>query len=112
MYSTAWGRFPQPDPIGYAGGSNLYVYADNDPLNLTDPSGNCPACIGAISSVAIGYGIATLTGQSYTWQRALTDAALGAVGVGLLNKLNQVVQLAKFSDAISASQILTATGNT
>lgn len=37
MYSTAWGRFNQPDAIGYAGGSHLYRYVANDPLNLTDP---------------------------------------------------------------------------
>jgi len=47
MYSTAWGRFLQTDPIGYAGGANLYAYAANSPLNLTDRSGNygdCDAC--------------------------------------------------------------------
>jgi RHS repeat-associated protein len=38
-YSPAWGRFMQVDPIGYGGGSNLYVYVGNDPLNATDPSG-------------------------------------------------------------------------
>jgi hypothetical protein len=32
----------QVDPIGYAGGSNLYRYVRNDPLNLTDPYGLAP----------------------------------------------------------------------
>ena len=38
-YSPAWGRFMQPDPIGYGGGVNLYAYVSNDPLNLIDPIG-------------------------------------------------------------------------
>ncbi len=42
MYATAWGRFPQTDPIGYRGGSNLYAYVGNDPLNLVDALGLSP----------------------------------------------------------------------
>lgn len=38
-YSAKWGRFLQPDPIGYAGGTSLYAYAGNDPLNAIDPTG-------------------------------------------------------------------------
>jgi RHS repeat-associated protein len=38
-YSPTLGRFMQADPIGYGGGSNLYAYVNNDPLNATDPSG-------------------------------------------------------------------------
>jgi hypothetical protein len=33
------GRFPSPDPIGIAGGINLYGYVGNDPLNWNDRAG-------------------------------------------------------------------------
>ena len=36
--------FTQEDPIGLAGGLNLYGYAGGDPINFSDPFGLCPAC--------------------------------------------------------------------
>jgi RHS repeat-associated protein len=33
------GQFTQPDPIGFAGGLNLYGYAGGDPINNSDPFG-------------------------------------------------------------------------
>ena len=38
-YDTATGRFLTRDPIGYAGGANLYAYCANNPVNLSDPAG-------------------------------------------------------------------------
>ena len=39
LYST------QEDPIGLAGGLNLYGYAGGDPVNFSDPFGLCPKSI-------------------------------------------------------------------
>jgi hypothetical protein len=33
------GRFLTPDPIGFAGGFNLYAYCGNNPVGAVDPSG-------------------------------------------------------------------------
>ena len=38
-YDPSIGRYLRPDPIGLAGGANLFAYALNNPINLIDPLG-------------------------------------------------------------------------
>jgi RHS repeat-associated protein len=52
MYSPQLGRFLSQDPLGFeAGDYNLYRYAFNNPVNLTDPTGEfvIPVIIGGIA---------------------------------------------------------------
>ena len=49
-YNPEQGRFVSEDPIGLAGGLNLYGFAEGDPVNYSDPFGLCPMC-------AVAYGV-------------------------------------------------------
>lgn len=46
-YDPLTGRFTQEDPIGLAGGLNLYGFAEGDPINFADPFGLQGDCKGA-----------------------------------------------------------------
>ena len=37
FYDPSTGRYISADPIGLAGGINLYAYVENDPVNKIDP---------------------------------------------------------------------------
>jgi RHS repeat-associated protein len=42
LYDPVVGRFISPDPIGFAGGLNLYGYCGGNPVGAVDPSGMAP----------------------------------------------------------------------
>ena len=51
IYSPSLGRFIQPDPIGTKDDIDLYTYADNSPLDGSDPGG--AACIPIATSFSV-----------------------------------------------------------
>ena len=60
FYDQTTGRWTQEDPIGYAGGINLYGYVGNNPVSFSDPFGLCkkdkdgnddPNCLKLISEL-------------------------------------------------------------
>jgi len=57
---------------------NLYAYVYNDPTDRTDPTGNCPSCVGA----ALGAGLEVIVQLSTPEGRAAYSAAAAAVARG------------------------------
>jgi hypothetical protein len=82
-YDPNSGRFTQEDPIGLAGGLNLYGYAGGDPANNSDPFGLCPAC--AVAEAGAEVGTLILPGPG-TVVGAVVGGVIGAVGGHYLGK--------------------------
>jgi hypothetical protein len=77
------GRFVSEDPIGMAGGLNLYSYVLNNPVNYSDPSGEIVTvpliAAGALVGGALNTSIYYATTQQFTWQGAVGAFTGGAV---------------------------------
>ncbi|WP_435212528.1 RHS repeat-associated core domain-containing protein [Streptomyces sp. bgisy034] len=96
-YDPQTGRFVSQDPIGQAGGVNLYQYALSSPTTYTDPLGNSPLIAGCVIGGLADGGLSWLTqrlsGRKVNWGQVGQDAAIGCLsgmlGAGIGSKLNR-----------------------
>jgi hypothetical protein len=64
---SASARYIQPDPIGQRGGTNLFIYVQNQPLRWTDPSGlKTLQCTKPLDALRAKYGASTAN-AAYSW---------------------------------------------
>jgi RHS repeat-associated protein len=84
-YDPSTGRFTQEDPIGLAGGMNLYGYAGGDPVNHSDPFGlmQCPPMCGATGAGAGAAGAAGALGALTTWASSTSDVVANTISAGI-----------------------------
>ncbi|OWK30950.1 DUF4123 domain-containing protein [Sphingomonas mucosissima] len=90
FYDPALGRYISPDPIGFAGGLNLYTYAGGDPVNRADPLGlwwkaALTIAAGVVAAVAV-VALAPITGPLLI---IAAGAAAGAAASMMNEALNQ-----------------------
>lgn len=92
-YDPALGRYLGRDPMGAAGGVNLYAYVGNDPVNRADPSGLMwwQMAVSAVAAIAVAVAVVMLAPVAAPALAValVAGAAAGAVGFGLNEALTQ-----------------------
>ncbi len=94
-YDAGLGRWTSRDPMGIAGGLNLYGYVNNSPVQYIDPSGRSPLLAGvllyaiylAIASPthdqSVVAGLPIMVAPAVGWEAGGICATGGAAGGGL-----------------------------
>jgi len=89
-YDPALGRFVQRDPVGLAGGLNVYVYLRANPVCVVDPLGLLPGEQWVVDWLSrhprLAEGFINITGGRSSWldDPKKVDQAVTAVGVGTI----------------------------
>ena len=95
QYDAALGRWLSRDPIGEAGGLNLYGYVHSDPINYVDPNGQF-----AFIPFLVGMGIGMAIDWAYDKYvdphvQAFLDDTFGCETANTLRKLKRAIDFAR-----------------
>ena len=111
-YDPATGRFTQEDPIGLAGGMNLYGFAGGDPVNFSDPFGlkACPPDCDGERGPTLGNGCPAIADHCNVDMSRAGAMAAGAVigaagGMAIMGGTASLAATFTTSDAISAGLV-------
>jgi hypothetical protein len=113
-YHPVLGRFIEPDPIGPAGGINLYAYVNSNPINFIDPLGLSPILGSSPGPWREGYVFSEGNGSGgvgYNSFHGGTQLEFEALaGVGVVAGARVFVDLDPFSVDTKRSRLLLGTG--
>ncbi len=102
-------RFTQQDPIGLAGGLNLYGFAGGDPVNFSDPFGLCPTCpLGAVGAAVFG-GVRAISNvaSGRPWHENVARDMVGGFAIGITAGLAAPALLAGSGSAATGTAVAT-----
>jgi RHS repeat-associated protein len=100
-YDPGTGQFTQSDPIGLAGGNNLYGFVAGDPVNFRDPFGLNPcwglagfgpygaaaamACTATVATGIVATGVGLLESEAFADLHDMMDDAFERVRQGVIS---------------------------
>lgn len=100
-YDPTLGRYIETDPIGLAGGPNVYTYALGNPLKYTDPTGEAVPWVAAAGTALLIY---------YLWDKYSGEECIDDISREKLGWLPIVGDYIGFEDFWNAPSLATGVG--
>lgn len=108
-YDAETGRWTVKDPIGFNGGSNMYAYVQNDPVNRRDPLGLADVfffsavTVGGPTPVSPEAEVVLISG--YSTESGTYSGVIGARGIKVGGNANYFAYLEGFESYLNTGEV-------